>query len=189
MNTPKLTDYSAQWENRQPENVNYLRPLGFKLTFERLPNVTYFCQSANIPTISLGTAIQATPFVDMPLPGDKMVFDDLVVRFVVDEDMKNYTEMYNWIVGLGFPERREQFINITKAGRKFNSPSSSNTGEYGDATLTILSSNNAPSHQIMFEDCFPVSLSGLEFDISTGNTDYFQSSATFKYRQYSIKNL
>lgn len=189
MNSPKLTDYSAQWENRQPENVNYLRPLGFKLTFERLPIVTYFCQTANIPTISLGTATQVTPFIDMPHPGDKMVFDDLVVRFVVDEDMKNYTEMHNWIVGLGFPESRDQFTAITNAGRKLDRPLSITTGEFGDATLTILSSNNAPTHQIIFQDCFPVSLGALEFDISSGNTNYLQAAATFKYRQYQIKTL
>lgn len=187
--TGKLTAESAQWDNRQPSNLNYLRPLGFKLNFERLPNVTYFCQSANLPTINLGVATQATPFIDMPVPGDKMTFDDLVVRFMVDEDMKNYIEMTNWIIGLGFPESRDQFINITNKGRRFNSPSDSNTGEYGDATLTILTSDNLPNIQVKLQDCFPTSLSGLEFDISQGNTQYFQASATFKIRQYQIITL
>lgn len=185
----KLTDYSAQWDNRQPENLNFLRPLGFKMNFERLPTVTYFCQSANIPEINLGVATQQTPFVDMPHPGDKMIFGDLVIRFMIDEDMKNYIEMNNWIVGLGFPESRDQFKQITNAGRRFNSPSSSNTGEFGDATLTILTSDNLPNLQIKFEDCFPTSLTGMDFDISSANTNYFQASATFKYRQFEIIKL
>ena len=36
---------------------------------------------------------------DIPTPGDKMDFGDLSLRFLVDEDLKNYMEIQKWMRG------------------------------------------------------------------------------------------
>ena len=67
--------------------------------------ISFFGNSINIPAISMGNATQPTYLKDLPIPGDKMEFEDLNVRFLVDENLENYMEIQNWMRGLGFPER------------------------------------------------------------------------------------
>lgn len=179
------------WERKNPEELDYLRPNGFRFLIHSLPKVTYFVQAANIPEINLGVAPQATPLVDIPRPGEKLTFSDLTIRFMIQEDLANYTELYNWMTGLGFPTSRGQYQNLA-GGFSITPPEvnyKQSAGEYSDATLLILGSDNKAVAQLLFYDCFPVSLSGAEFDISTANTQYFQASATFKYRQFVLDRI
>jgi hypothetical protein len=87
----------------QPQNRNFLSPTGFKFSLKRAPKVSFFCNSANIPDLNLGIAIQPTYLKDIDTPGDKIVFGDFSLRFLVDEDLENYMEVQNWIRGLGYP--------------------------------------------------------------------------------------
>lgn len=180
-----------EWDRRNPSELDYLRPNGFRFLIHSLPKVTYFVQAANIPEISLGVAQQPTPMVDIPRPGEKLTFNELTIRFMIQEDLANYTELYNWLMGLGFPSERKQFRNLVKgvSGSPMEINFKRDGGEFSDATLLILASDNRPVAQINFYDCFPVSLSGTEFDISSGRTDYFQASATFRYRQFQLERI
>lgn len=188
----------TQWINRQPEELDYLRPNGFRFMIQSLPKVTYFCQAANIPTMNLGVALQSTPFVDIPRPGEKLEFGQLSIRFMIQEDMANYIELYEWMIALGFPENYAQFQKrMSNQSFRTANTNSQDVGvqrktdlpEYSDATLMVLNSNNLPIVRLNFIDCFPVSLSGLDFDVSTGNTQYFVGNAVFKYRIFSIESL
>ena len=40
----------------QPENTNFLSPLGYKLVIKKLPHLNFFIQSVTVPSVSLGTA-------------------------------------------------------------------------------------------------------------------------------------
>jgi hypothetical protein len=44
--------------DKQIANRNFLTPLGFKFNLTRAPKVDFFSNSANIPGINLGAAIQ-----------------------------------------------------------------------------------------------------------------------------------
>ena len=88
----------------QIDNRNFLAPVGFKFSLKRSPGVAYFCNSANIPDLNLGVANQPNYLRDIPVPGDKIDFGDLNIRFLVDEDLTNYMEIQKWLRGLGFPE-------------------------------------------------------------------------------------
>ena len=67
-----------------PDNYNLLSPVSFKFQIRSLPSVSYFCQTANIPGMSLGETVRSTPFVDFPIPGDKVTYDPLSITVVVD---------------------------------------------------------------------------------------------------------
>ena len=73
---------------RQISNRNFLSPTGFKFTLQRAPKVAFFGNSANLPAISMGTAIQPTYLKDIDRPGDKVDFGDFNYRFLVDEDLE-----------------------------------------------------------------------------------------------------
>ena len=57
---------------RQISNRIFLAPTGFKFTLARTPKVDFLAQSANIPEITMGFAVQSTYLKDLPIPGDKL---------------------------------------------------------------------------------------------------------------------
>ena len=56
-------------------NLNFLSPLGFRFILSRTPNIEYFCQVATLPTISMTEINQSNPFVAIPQPGDRIVYE------------------------------------------------------------------------------------------------------------------
>jgi hypothetical protein len=170
-----------------------LRPNAFKFAIHNIPNTSYFCQAANIPEMNLPPALQDTPFTTIPTPGDKIEFGTLMIRFLIQEDMKNYKELFDWMVGLGFPENYKQSSNFTQK-QEYRLPDVSpdtlkGLGQHSDATLTLLDSNNNPKINIKFIDAFPTSLQGMDFEISTGQTDYMVGVAMFAYTRYEIETV
>ncbi len=93
---------------RQPDQLDYASPTQFRFGVHQLPKVEFFTVSANLPGISAGTATQSTPFKDIPIMGEKIDYQNLSISFIVDEYLENYISLHNWMVGIGFPEKREQ---------------------------------------------------------------------------------
>ena len=87
--------------DRTPSKFDYASPIQFRFKMTKLPNVEFFIQSANIPGISLGETSMPTPLKDIPMPGDKVSYQTLDVSFLVDENLNNYKELHDWLIGLG----------------------------------------------------------------------------------------
>jgi len=173
----------------QIQNRNFLSPTGFKLTITRSPKVAFFSNSANIPAMTLGVAIQPSYLKDIDTPGDKIIFEDFSIRFLVDEDLKNYMEIQNWIRGLGYPESLKEIYDLQNQ-REYVDMSKSNTMDiYSDGTLTVLGSGLNPNFKINFKDLWPYNLSTLNFDATDTDIEYFTAEATFKYTIYNITDL
>ena len=184
-----MTDSVSPFD-KQIANRNYMSPVGFKLILTKTPKVDFLCQSANIPQISMGTAIQPTYLKDIPVPGDKVLYDDLTVSFLVDEKMENYLAMYKWITGLGYPENLGQYNQLKKDDIRTNASATDDADpryfEFSDATLQVLNSNYRPSVLVNFKDAFPTSLSTLDFDVTTRDYNYFTAEVSFKYTIFNI---
>ena len=106
-----------------PKNKNFLSPVGFKFIIGRTPHVDYFCQAASIPEVSIGVREIPTPVKDYVVPGDKMTFGDLNLRFLVNEDMDNYFEIYKWLKGLTNPKVQSDFAKYINTCLLYTSPS------------------------------------------------------------------
>ena len=167
-----------------PSNINPLSSNGFILSITKLPDVTFFCQEANLPAMNLQSIDVMTPLSTVPFASDNLAFEDLVVEFLIDEDMKNYTSIYNWMVGLGFPRQNEQYANFIDQQTVGFSRS---TKESSDAVLQILGSNLNPVKVIRFFDIIPVSLSSLNFQSTTTDVNYLTGSATFRINRYEFE--
>jgi hypothetical protein len=166
----------------QIQNRNFLSPIGFSFKLANYPKVTFFCNSARIPELLLGTAIQPTYLKDIDVPGDKILYGDFSLRFLVDENLENYMAIHNWITGLGYPETTQQFKDQTTNQdgiRDLNE-------QYSDGTLSILNSNYRTTANVKFKNLFPTSLTSLEFDATVSDINYFTAEATFKYTVYNI---
>ena len=171
------------------ENRNFLSPVGFKFSLKRAPGVAFFCNQANIPSIALGIAEQPTWLKNIDVPGDKIQFGDLSLRFLVDEDLVNYMELQRWIRGLGYPEDMDEFRKLE--GEAVMPGNFGNSGDqiYSDGTLQILSSNLVPQFQVVFSDLFPYSLSTVTFDATDTDIEYFTADVGFKYTIYNLTDM
>lgn len=178
--------YAATYSSTAQVAVqNYLKPNSFRFQVAKLPNVTYTCQSANLPPLQLGTALQTSPFVDLPHPGDKINFGEFTIRFLINEDMSNYKELYDWIVAMGVPERGSQWSNLAHKATAF--AEGKYETNFSDASLIVLDSNNNAIVRLNFQDLFPISLEGLDFDITTAGMEYFVGIAAFRYKVFTIE--
>lgn len=160
-------------------NINFLATHRFCMKLGRNPNVAYFCQEINLPGMSLGTATQATPFVDIPRTGDKIQYEDLVMTFSVDENMANYKEIANWMVGMGFPRNYPQFAALE----------SSAAGIYSNLTLFILDSNENVQHTATFNNAIPTALSGLGFSTKVTDAVPMQCTVNFRYAFWELDEV
>ena len=175
--------------DKQIKNRNFLSPTGFKFIMDKAPKVSFFGNQVNIPQMTLGVAVQPTYLRDIPLPGDKIQFEDLTLRFLVDEDLSNYMEIFSWIRALGFPESLEEIYAWQKKDFDIKQPDKTQENFYSDGTLEILTSSQNPNFKIKFQDCWPTTLSTLEFDATDEDINYFTADVTFKYTIFNITNL
>ena len=193
-----MTEFNVQ--TRQPAKMDYASPIQFRFKCTKLPEVEFTCQTANIPGISLGSATQPTPLVDIPIPGDKISFQSLDINFLVDENLNNYKEIHDWLIGIGFPQNYTQFQNLQAEGSdrfpgSTRSTAASGTstpqplsegGTYSYATLTILNSKNIAKTEIRFQNVYPTSLGSLSYDVKLTDVDYLQAAVSFNYMYYEI---
>ena len=181
----------------QPENQNYLSSVGFKFSIGNLPNVQWFVQSVNLPGLSLGEITTPSPLLDTFIPANNLDFEPLTLSFLVDEDMTNWVEIYNWLVGLSSPETYSQYKNLAEPieNSKINTPAATDptSGDraaiYSDATLIIMNSNMNANHQILFKELFPTSLSGITFNAAEGDVEYITAEASFRYMHYTYEKI
>lgn len=181
------------------ENRNFLAPTGFNFVLEKAQAVDFFCQSANVPSVSMVPTVQPGRLRNLPVPGDELYYEDLSVRFLVDEEMKNYLEIHDWLTTLGFPEYwgqydfEDQGVDNTRERLDLSDMVNSRVSyarkdkyERSDANLQILNSNYNVIKTIHFKDIFPISLSTLTFDTVASDVQYLSANATFKYTHYQV---
>jgi len=167
--------------SKQIQNRNFLSPIGFEFSLAKTPKVSFFCNSARIPEISLATTIQASYLKDLDIPGEKLTYGDLNLRFLVDENMENYMAIHNWLTGLGYPETTDQYRELITENNIIDPKKA-----FSDGSLYVLNSNYQKSAIIKFKDLFPTSLSSLDFDSTQSDVQYFTANVSFKYTVYNI---
>ena len=173
----------ARAYDNQIENRNFLSPIGFQFALNKVPKATFFSNSARIPDITLGTAIQPVYLKDIDVPGDKLSYGDFTLRFLVDENLTNYMAIHNWLTGIGYPENAGQFKNATTdtlTGRRDQEEI------FSGGSLSILNSNYKTTAVVKFKDLFPVGLTSLDFEATDTDVNYFTAEVTFKYTIYEI---
>jgi len=148
----------------QPKNINPLADVQFKFDVAALPNTSFFIQTVNLPGISLEAAVIATPQLqNFSRHTGIITYEALDVTFMIDEYLKNWQEIYEWMIG--------------------------EENKYTSAVLTILSSSMNPTMEFHFKDIFPTTLSAIPFDSTTTDPTYQVATISFNYTEYIIKNL
>jgi hypothetical protein len=159
-----------------PTNLNYLSGNQFQFRLDRIPDFTYFVQTANIPMLSSRPINQPAIFGTFPkIPATNFIFDDLQVTFLVDAMLKSWKDIYYWMRSLG---NMEDFSDAIKHKDKFS-----------NAQLLIMNSAYTPIMKIYFNNVFPITLGSLNFSVTSTTTDPIATSVNFAYSHYEIENI
>lgn len=165
---------------KAPNQLNYLTPNGYQLVISKASEVSYFCQEVNVPNVNLGQASQPTRYIDYPIPGDKLTFGSFSASFLVDANLSNYMTIYNWMIGLGFPENTSQFSDLMAANSGRN-PQMKSTS---DIAVSLLNSSYTPIKTFTLTDAFPISLSGFQLATTSENVQYVSCTVDFAFSLY-----
>jgi len=162
-----------------PKELNLLSDNAFHFKIESLPKFSFFAQTFELPGVSMGQALRATPLVDYPVPGDKVEFNDLQVTFLVDESLENYKEVWKWIMHLGYPQNTREYKNLVTGNSPYIRTS--------DINLFTLSNKFNVINEVQFMDAFPYALSGIVFNSANTQVDHPVATASFQYSLYRFK--
>jgi hypothetical protein len=157
--------------------TNYLSPLEFRVSIKRLPAVEFFVQRTTIPSISAQPVEVPNPFTKTFRTPDKLTYNNLDLTFIIDENMQNYLEIYNWISDLAFPRDYNEFKRISE----------SQEGLVSDITIQILNSHKNLNLEAKFINCFPISISDVVLDTTQQDVTYPEATASFQYDSFSIR--
>ena len=166
------------------ENRNFLSPVGFKFAIDKMRGVDFFCQAASIPSVSMNTADQFTRFNKIPQPGDELVYEPLQIRFLIDENLKNWYQVHDWMREVTTPYSSKEFgYKRTKLDSQ-NDKDTNDKDWRSDCSLFILSSNYKPVAEFVFRNAFPINLTTLNFDASNTDIQYFTAECQLAYSHY-----
>lgn len=157
------------------EHLTQLQGLNFNLVLDRAPTTTYFSTDTTLPGMNIGAVSVPNPLVALSVPGDHIDFEPLELTFDVDSNLRNYKEIQQWMLELGFPQTFGQF----KKTPRWNT---------SDGTLIILNSQLNRVGEFVFEGLWPTSLSSLMFSISNSDQVYIQAAVTFEYTLFRIND-
>tara|TARA_Y100000310_G_C20603502_1_gene774288 strand:- start:356 stop:1039 length:684 start_codon:yes stop_codon:yes gene_type:complete len=196
--------------SRQPDVFDYSQSNQFRVYLPIFPTTEWFVVRANIPGVSMSQASQYTPFVDIAVVGDKLQYDNFNMTFMVDEQLKNYMEMYNWVKNIGFPfSGKEQFnalprpdnidrgigqkLGVRRFKDSYKDPLENEVFEkkndrnlYTDILMTILTSKNNPIANITLYEAFPISLGNIEYSQQESDTDYATCEVSFAFSWFDV---
>jgi len=168
----------------QPTNRNFLSEINYRLVLGRFPNLVYYLQKFTIPSIALGTVEVPNPFSSLPLAGDHIDWGQLSVDFILDEDLQNYYELFNWITELGLPDNFKLANNVYTQTAITNQVGPSSSG-----TLMVLNSSFQPDINFDFVDIYPIALTSVPFDSTKTETEYLKCTASFNYRRFYFNRV
>ena len=145
---------------------NNLSLLNFKFKLDGAPNLEPRVQNVVVPGMELGTAAIPTPFVQLADPGN-LSYSPLQVTFMVGENMKDYLEIFNWMVGLGYPDQLGQYQRKLK-----------------DGNVLILDSSYKTVVNVRFHNLYPISISDLNFDSTLSEIQYATATISFNFDRF-----
>jgi|AntRauTorcE11897_2_1112592.scaffolds.fasta_scaffold00424_5 hypothetical protein len=150
--------------------INTAKSTSFMAVLGYDRDVTYTIQSTNLGGVSLTPAEMPARFSNIPFPGDKAQFGDLSLRFLLDEDLSQWSTLNKWL------------FQLTEGIKNKN----------GDELIsyievTVLNRQNQPTLRIRYNNAHVIDIGDLEYDI-VGEEETLVSSASFTYSHYTIIN-
>lgn len=146
-----------------PVSYDGLTNTSFRVIFEKANSSVFFLQSFNLPSVRIREVKTNTPLVDMNEIGEKIDYTPFEMSFMVDADLRNYRQVYNWMK------------RMTVRGSKV-----------GETDTVLLSINGKES--IRFYGCWPMELSDLEFVTNPDGIVYMKCTLIVNYDYFLFED-
>lgn len=163
-----------------PDNTSILQSTKFTFVIPEMPYLKYFCQTIQLPSVSMNEIKVPTPFTDTYRHGDKLYFQPFTITALMDEDLRVWEETYAWMEGLARPESYDQYLRKSKNDK---------TPLYYDAYLSINTNANRPNIRVKFYNCHPTSIGMVNFDTKVNADVIPTADITFRYDLFHIERI
>ena len=152
---------------------NFLNPSSFVLSLDSqtYSGAEFTIQTMFLPDVTAEGAPLQFRQRNIATVADKITFGSFEVSYLIDEDLLNYKEIYDWMKANVETLHQQEVIG---------------NNHVRDLTLTIMNSANNVTKQINFIDAYPIALSSLPFDITTTDVEYLTAVVTFQYSYYEF---
>lgn len=128
--------------------TNVLKPQNFSVSFKRIPNVVFHCRQVPLPTISVQQInIPTGEGFPWNVPGTSTNYEPFVLMFAVDEDLKNYNELFDWLEEI----RKEDFDEEKHTQ---------------DASVILNTNKNRGNVEFIYENCWPMNMTEITFNVN-----------------------
>lgn len=164
---------------RIPENSSLLQSTKYSFVIPDLPFARYFCQKVDIPGVSTSAVEVPTPFSKVKRHGDTLVWNELTISVLLDEDLRVWEETLDWLISLTKPTKFQEYHRRHGIVNQL----------YYDGILTVNTNANVPNLRIKFHECHPTSLGSLRFDTTTSAEETLVVDMSFAYDFYEIERL
>jgi hypothetical protein len=166
-------------------NLNYFNNQSFQLNVPVCPLLSGFVQMVNIPSISIGEVGVETSLVQIKHPGDKLTYGTLTVTFLLNEDLSNWFQVYEWMSALGFPERHEQYVEFMEKKKSLDGYDTPTT----TGKLILYNNNNIQMKIMSFYDLFPVNLIEIPMTTTDTVTNHPAGIVDFQFTYLTIQDI
>lgn len=153
------------------DQLNYLLPSKATIDVIGAKTFSISVQNYKIPRVFGYISEQMTPKLNIPIIGNKMVYDMLEASFLVTENLESYIELHNWMRVAYAPMGTHEYDKDAC---------------YKDVILTIYSAQNNPILRISFKNAFPVNLDEVLFNTQTTDASPVKTKVEFAYQHFDI---
>ena len=164
------------------DNFNKFNSQSFSLTMEKCPAVSDMVQSISVPGLTMGEVNSDTPFSTRKEPGDKIIYSVMSITVLLDEELKAWKEVFDWINGLGFPESYQQYRKFAASAKMLTT-----TESFSDAILSLYNNQQKAFARLHFNDLFPIALGDIPLATVESSDDFPVVTMDFQYRSYGVE--
>jgi hypothetical protein len=159
---------SAEWNITQ---FSLLNPNKFKVVINLFKDTAFWAQAVNMPAITMGANKMGTSrSIDFWTPGDKIEYEDLRLKLMIDRDMLAVRLLKEW---------QENIVNAQVKRPEL----------YSDMTIVFLDNSLNENLLLKFTNTFPYSLSGIEMGSFNAPDAPLTMDVTFKFMNFTINPL
>ena len=168
-----------------PATHDNLLPNRFRLQLKRAPNLDFWLQETAIPGFEISPTGQPNPFVEIPKSGDHIEYEPLGVTFIVDNQLANYLEIFNWLTSLGFPDSFDEYASLVNTQRP---PvlDAVDAGITSEINLFVLNGSQQPKFRFHFSDAFPFAIGKLMMTSTDADLNRVVCYAAFKFTSFHV---
>jgi len=142
----------------------------FILSIHELPIVSELAQDVIVPPLTLNPVDVENRWVKYPEMGEKIIYSECDIGFMIDENWDSYTEVYNW---------------MSKAAGTSHHTEESRKQVFSDVSIMILNNSRNPIRKLVFLDAWPTTLGAVALD--SGGSLELQGILTLAYTEMRIE--